>query len=179
MQVAATFLAITGACFVSLVFVRAILHKLAGYGQFVGIVRDYRLLPAGLEVSIAPLLLVLEALVVVGLVLPATRAAAALLAGGLLLGYAAAIGLNLARGRTSIDCGCGGGGQGITTLHLLRNSALALCALPAMLWPGAALPGSGFVAVVACVIALWLTFLAFDQLLGNHAHARASAFSRL
>jgi hypothetical protein len=179
MQVPGAFMAIAGSCFLALVFLRAILHKIGGYGEFVGIVRDYRLLPARLEVVAAPLLLACECLVVAGLVLPQTRAGAAALAAGLLLAYALAIGLNLLRGRTTIDCGCGGGGQGISGLHLVRNALLSLFTLPAMLWPAAALSPAGFAAAAASVTVLWLTFLAFDQLLGNHTHARQTAFSRL
>ena len=110
--------------FLSLVFLRALLHKLGGYAEFVGNLRDYRVVPETLApAAAAGLLVAAETLAAVGLLVPATRSAAAVLAAALLLLYAAAIALNLLRGRTSIDCGCGGSGQGISRLHVLRNLA--------------------------------------------------------
>jgi len=70
-----------------------------------------------------------------GLLLPtATRTWGALLAVGLLLLITAAVGLNVLRGRTHIDCGCGWGpevplGGGL----LLRNLVLAAAALLVLL----------------------------------------------
>lgn len=180
MQSSAAFLSITGSCFLALVFVRALLHKASGYEEFAANVRNYRVVPDSLAGAVAPLLMALEALVVGGLVLPQTRAMAAMLAVLLLAAYALAIAVNLARGRTSIDCGCGGGGQGISPLHLLRNALVALFALPAIAWPAATGVGASvFAATAGCVLVLWLTFLVFDQLLGNFTHAGATTFSKL
>src|SRR5262245_3987768 len=101
------------ACFLSLVFLRGLLHKLGRHAELTGIIRDYRLMPHRL-VSLVPLVAAAvaasEACAAVGLMLPQTRSVAALFACGLLLFYAAAIGINLLRGRTSINCGCGGAG---------------------------------------------------------------------
>ena len=121
-----------------------------------------------------------EACVVFGLMLPQTRAGAALLAGCLLLIYASAIAINLLRGRENMNCGCGGSGQTISWLHVVRNILLALFAVPAM---AAASPGpTGFevwAVAAACALTLWFTFLAFDQLLGNRTHAVATRHSYL
>lgn len=166
--------------FLSLVFLRALLHKLGDYTGFVDTLRNYRVLPAPALPLVAPIVVAAEALAAAGLILPATRAPAAGLAAGLLLVYAAAIASNLARGRNSIDCGCGGGGQGISRLHVARNALLAMFALPAMLIHSP--PPSGFgtsLAAAGCVLVLWVTFAAFDQLLGNRTHAIASTYSSL
>ena len=88
------------------------------------------MLPEPLVPIVAPAALALECLAVAGLVLPQTRVPAAILAAALLVGYAAAMAWNLARGRTTIDCGCGGGGHGISPLHVLRNGLLAVFAVP-------------------------------------------------
>src|SRR5512144_2319056 len=120
------------ACFLSLVFLRALLHKLGHHAELTGIIREYRLMPQRLAPLAAAAIIASEACAAIGLMLPRTRAAAALLACGLLIIYTAAIGINLLRGRTSINCGCGGAGQGISRLHLLRNVLLAVSALPAM-----------------------------------------------
>jgi hypothetical protein len=180
MAVQGAYMSMISACFLGLVFLRAILHKAGSYVEYVGQVRDYRILPEVLVPTMAAILLVLECAAVAGLILPQTRGIAAGLASGLLLGYAAAIGVNLLRGRNTIDCGCGGGGQGISALHLLRNAVLAVFAVPVMANPAVASAGAGaFMAASGCVLVLWLTYLVFDQLLGNYTHATASAYSKL
>lgn len=166
------------ACFLSLVFLRALLHKLAHHAELTGIVREYRLLPHHLVPLASAVVVAGDACAAVGLILPQTRAAAALLACSLLLCYAAAIGINLLRGRTSIDCGCGGAGRGISGLHAMRNVVLALCAMPAMTAASRGPTGFEALAVTAgCVSAVWFIFLAFDQLLGNRTHAISTEYS--
>ncbi len=104
-------------------------HKLRDLPRFRATLADYRLLPhaivpaaaglvAGVELAIAAALLVLPR--------PALVAAAALLAV-----YAVAIGINLARGRRHIDCGCAGPAarQTISGRLVARNVLLATSAL--------------------------------------------------
>jgi len=166
------------AWFLSLVFLRALFHKLGRHAEFTGILREYRLLPKRLVPLAAIAVVASEACAAAGLMLPQSRAAAALLACGLLLFYTAAIGINLLRGRMSIHCGCGGAGQGISRLHVIRNVLLALCALPAMAAANHGPTGFEISAVTAgCVLAVWFIFLAFDQLLGNRTHALATEYS--
>lgn len=173
-------LATIAAGFLGLVFLRALLHKVGDYTGFVDTLRNYRMLPEAALPLVAPVVVATEAVAAAGLVMPSTRAAAAGLAAVQLLVYALAIAVNLARGRTSIDCGCGGGGQGISPLHVVRNGLLAMFALPAMLIHSP--PPSGFgvsLAAAGCVFVLWVTFVAFDQLLGNRTHAVATTYSSL
>lgn len=108
------------------VFGGAVLHKLREPRRFKAILRDYAVLPDALAPAAATLAAALELLVVIGLPFPGTRAAAGLVAAALLAVYSAAIGLNLARGRTEIDCGCswGGAGQPISASLILRNAGL-------------------------------------------------------
>lgn len=175
---AAPVLASLAAGFLCLVFVRALLHKLGGFAEFVGTVRDYRLVPWPRAVALA--LTALELGIVVGLLLPGSRQAAAVAGAALLAVYALAIGLNLRRGRTSIDCGCGGPGQGISPLHVARNAALIALAAPVALIGSPPLPDLAAAIVVAgCMLLLWMLFLAFEQLLGNRLHAVASTYSAL
>jgi hypothetical protein len=176
--VAASVLAALSTSFLCLVFVRALLHKLSGFAEFVGTVRDYRLVPWPQAAAAA--LTVAEAAIVIGLLWPATRQIAAVAGAALLAGYALAIGINLRRGRTTIDCGCGGPGQGISPLHVARNAALIGFAVPVALIGDPTLPHVAASLVVAgAAILLWMTFLAFEQLLGNRLHAAASTYSAL
>lgn len=164
--------------FLCLVFARALLHKLGGFTEFVGTVANYRLVPWPRAVAMA--LAGAELAIVVGLLLPASRQAAAAAGAALLAAYAVAIGINLRRGRTSIDCGCGGPGQGISPWHLARNAVLAAFAVPVALLESPPLPELAAAFVVAGgVITLWMTYLAFEQLLGNRMHAAASTYSAL
>ena len=161
-----------------LVFLRALLHKLSSFDSFVGVVRDYRLVSRPRLFALA--LITVEALTLVGLVWPRTRESAAMLAMSLLALYVVAIAVNLKRGRTTIDCGCGGGGQGISGLHIVRNVMLIGLAAPVLWFDSLVQVQLGTsLANVSCVLVLWLTFLAFDQLLDNRMHAVASAHSTL
>jgi hypothetical protein len=139
-------------------FAASAAHKLVAREHWSAIVRQYRLLPGILAAPVALLLPLAEALAAAALLWPRARAAGALGAATLLLVYAAALAINLARGRTAIDCGCFGRQrrQGIAPWMVGRNLVLAAMAL-ALLLPtdgralGAAEPGLalGFVATLA------------------------------
>jgi hypothetical protein len=167
------------ACLLSLVLVRALLHKLGRQAELTGTIRNYRLVPDGLVPLTAVAVVVCEASAALGLMLPQSRAPAAVLACALLLVYATAMAINLLRGRSSIDCGCGGAAQGISYLHVLRNLVLALCAIPSMASGSTRVPTDFELPTVTagCVLALWFMFLGFDQLLGNRTHASATQYS--
>ena len=120
---------------IALLFAGAARHKLRDLLRFEGIVADYRLAPAGWSFGIARGLVALEVGLVVGLLLPWTAAAASLGAGFVLLGYAIAIAVNLARGRSEIECGCGGPGESLHPRLLLRNAVLIGACLVAATTP--------------------------------------------
>lgn len=118
-------------CALAAVFAVAAAHKLRDRRYFDGIVLDYRLLPPRLALCVARLLPGLELAVVAGLIVGWTSAAPA--AAALLLGYAAAITVNLARGRREIDCGCGGPPQRLSGWLVGRNVIMAAAALVLLL----------------------------------------------
>lgn len=116
-----------------LLFASAFRHKLADPLRFQGIVADYRLAPASASFLIARGLIALEIALVAGLLTPWTAREAALVAGLVLSAYAAAIGVNLVRGRREIECGCGGSGERLRPLLLVRNGMLVgVCLVAAM-----------------------------------------------
>lgn len=92
----------------ALVFAGAVRHKLAAPADFAAAVRAYRLVPASAAGAVAALLVVAEAAAAVLLVWPAGVRLGAAVAAALLGLYAAAIAVNLARGRRDLDCGCAG-----------------------------------------------------------------------
>jgi hypothetical protein len=117
-----------------LIFGTAVASKLPTLLEFEGVVGNYRLLPDRLVPLAARLLVALEALTVMLLLVPVTRVWGAAAALGLLVLFAAAMAINIRRGRVEIDCGC------FRTTHrqrlswwlVGRNAALALAA--AALW---------------------------------------------
>ncbi|HMA52551.1 MAG TPA: MauE/DoxX family redox-associated membrane protein [Magnetospirillaceae bacterium] len=91
---------------VGLIFLAAAWGKLRHRLEFQGVVANYKLLPDALVAPFALILPPLEA--VVGALLPTGFFSpwAELTAAGLLAVFAAAMALNIRRGRTDIDCGC-------------------------------------------------------------------------
>lgn len=124
-------LALTAALVLAAVFGAAGPPKLAARDAFAGVLANYRLLPERLVPPVALVLPCLEIAVAVGLLLPATRPLAALGACLLLLLFAAAMAVNLLRGRSDIDCGCAIGRlrERIGWPLVARNLLLAVAAL--------------------------------------------------
>lgn len=140
-------------------FASAALHKLRDVAAFREIVRAYRLAPDA-AVTMAPAIAVAEMIVAVSMLLPSLRTAAGLGAVALLALYSAAIGINLHRGRRTIDCGCGALGtrQPISEWLLVRNAVLMIAAVATLHLPAPRawlwidwLTVAGGVAVLACV----------------------------
>lgn len=118
------------------IFLASGLSKLPNQRRFVFIVLAYKVLPRHLAYLYAAALPWIE--VVVGLMLLvgiATRIGAAF-AGLLLLSFALAVLLNIARGRTGLDCGCFGNRhkQRLDGKVLARNGAMLLLSIDVMVY---------------------------------------------
>lgn len=150
----------------AIVLVTAAVAKLRDRSSFLGTVAAYRLLPDALVTPFATLLPPVELLLGLALCSGLVPAATAFGAAGLLLLFAAAMAINIRRGRASIDCGCtpGKGGQPLHWLLVVRNGviALALC-----LSAGVAAPMDAAVllAAVPAGILLFLLYTIFNSLL--------------
>lgn len=110
----------------ALLFLSAAVGKFRGLTYFRGNLREYALLPDPF-VPIAAVLIPLVELTIAAAAVNAATGARAMIAGGALLGvYAFAIGINLLRGRSDIDCGCTGPAarQTLNGWLVLRNIAL-------------------------------------------------------
>lgn len=144
--------------------------KLADLGAFASAVERYRLLPPALARVVGFVLPFAEALAAALLVVPSTRAGGAALAAALVALVTGAVAFNLLRGRTDIDCGCGGPGQRqrLSWRIVVRNAALlAACALAAA--PVSARPVvwlDAFTATFAAA-ALWFVYAAANELLSD------------
>lgn len=117
---------------VGLVFLTAGIAKLRSHRIFPGVVANYRLLPQALVAPVAACLPYVEFIVGAGLL--AGLSLMTLPAVALLLVFAAAMAVNIARGRAHIDCGCGRSElrQPLSWTLVVRNVALSLLLLPAL-----------------------------------------------
>ena len=118
----------------SVIFLTGAWQKLRDLALFQANIENYRLLPDGLAWPAALLLPLWELAAGVLVLFDAMRIAGAVLAIGLLSVVTTAVIINLLRGRTEIDCGCGslGGHVGDQTLSwslAIRNSLLAFAAV--------------------------------------------------
>ena len=158
--------------FVALLMLRAALHKAADAGRFEGVLADYGLAP---DWALRPLRAVLPALelaAAAALLFAPFRVLGAALAGALLLAYAGVMATALARGRTEIDCGCGGPALPLGWSLVGRNIVLAAAIAPAGLgfgdWRSLGEAGAGW-GVALIGLACWS---AGEQLAANHHRMR-------
>lgn len=166
--VIALLIALAGA----LLFGSAAFHKLRALSVFVGTFTEYRILPLALVPPTAYVVVAIEGVLSIGLVWSATRVASAIAGAVLLLIYAAAIGVNLLRGRRDIDCGCTLQHRPIGAWMIVRNVLLAALLL------SLALPVSGrplglpdLAMVAAALLVITLLYASADLLLGR-THSR-------
>lgn len=150
-------------------FLNAAYHKLSDRLRFQAQLAEYQLVPAALVPTGTLLLASIETAVGISLLIPVSWALSAPLAAGLLVTYAGAISINLLRGRTHIDCGCGDAPQLLSGWLVLRNLILtggALALLPVTLGENEA-PWFSYLAAIALGGLLALTYSAMTQLLEN------------
>jgi hypothetical protein len=97
---------VAASLFLGLVLACAAVAKLLHWTAFRGVVGSYRLLPEWLVVPFASILPPVEFALGVSVALRVAMPWAGFFAAALLLLFAIAMAVNLARGRTYIDCGC-------------------------------------------------------------------------
>lgn len=158
-------LSVAGRTCVGLVFLLAATQKSQHWKILSGVIANYRLLPRWMVWPAAALLPPVEMGVAILLLsaqlLPWAEAGAV----ALLLLFAAAMAINLARGRADIDCGCGQSflKQTLSWSLVARNAALA-----AMLLPSFAVPGPSTMPAiltgVATGLAFFLLYLLFNTI---------------
>src|SRR5690606_18541931 len=90
----------------AIVFGGAAISKIQNADEFHGVVRNFRLLPARVDGAFAFALPWVELAIAASLLTGIGSHVAGALAGALLIVFAVAIAINIARGRTEIDCGC-------------------------------------------------------------------------
>jgi uncharacterized membrane protein len=162
--------ALTAALVLAAIFAATGIAKLWAIEAFAAVIENYRILPGALVPAVARILPLVELAGAIGLVLPTTRTLGAAVAAVLLVVFAAAIALNLHRGRRDIDCGCFIGllRQKLSWPLVARNLVLASMAL-ALAAGTISARGLGVVdalTVAAGASALLLLYAAFGRLFG-------------
>ena len=151
-------------------------RKVRGLEDFRAVLADYRLVPARTTKPAAVAVSLVEGgLAGLWLVAPWRVDAAIIASVGtalLMAAYGGAITVNLLRGRSWIDCGCGGGEQ-LSWILVVRNLVLTGFALLPLAITDAALPRWQDLAVSAPVFAIAaLLYLTTRTLLENAAAMR-------
>ena len=111
---------------IGLVLIAGVLDKLRDWPAFRAAVANYRVLPSRFVALAAIGLPLAEAAAGAALLVDASRIVGAWLGAGVIGVATAGIAVNVARGRTDIDCGCGGveGRQRLSWLLVARNLVL-------------------------------------------------------
>jgi len=153
-------ISLTIALLLAALFAASAAHQLHAWGEWPGIVRNYRLMPEALVPAVAAAVPLLETLTAAALLWPRTRAVGAIGTAVLLTLFALALGINIRRGRTHIDCGCLGSRlrTGLSSWMVLRNLVLAALSL-ALLVPAVPRTLSVLEIAVALINVLTLAIL--------------------
>lgn len=147
----------------ALVFGAASVSKLRSPVRFQGELEDYRLLSSSAVPVVGWLIPIAELAVAAGLLVPATRSAAALAAGCMLAAFTYAIVVNLRRGRRDISCACFGSSRRELDWSLVVRNAILLAACLAVVFaspsneitvPGAVVVVEGGVLTLLAVAAM-------------------------
>lgn len=156
--------------FLSILFLRTAWHKLYHNLRFRAELKAYQLLPDALVPATA-LLLGLAEISCALLLLDASSVSGLVLAFGLLTIYSMAMGINLARGRRDIDCGCSTGFSVRKTLDgwlVIRNLILILLALTCLLITATRDMGfTDYIQTIIIALTLSLVLESFEQALAN------------
>lgn len=160
----------------ALLLLHAAGHKLSAPARFVAALEQYRIVGGRVVPAAAALLVAAELATGVALLVPGAGPAPALAAALLLSTYAAAIALNLMRGRRDIECGCAGpaGRRPLSAALVARNGLLVLIAgLAALPSSGRALSWLDGFTVAACLAAAALLYASADLALANQPRLAA------
>ena len=167
-------LALAAAWTLAGIFLFAAAHKARNYLAFRGILSQYKLLPEALVGIVAAAIVVAEIAAALLLLAPTDLlpgVPAAALAALLLCVYTGAIAVNLVRGRTAIDCGCGGEPTPLSGWLLARNGLLLGLAFTAGTGATPEWAPSLLLLAAAPTAFLWSAYAIGNQLLANRHRA--------
>lgn len=159
----------------AVLFIGSAWHKLSSPRRFEAVLRDYRMIPGLLSRPVSLLVPGLELTLGLCWLSAFMPRITALASAALLALYALAIGINLVRGRTYIDCGCGfgtvsGKEQPLSTGFVVRNILLAgLAGLTLVPVAQRNLGGMDHVVIFAGLLTACLLYAGSGQLIRNRS----------
>jgi hypothetical protein len=154
---------------VALLFASAGVQKLRDLRRFDEIFSAYGLMPLVARLRLSWAVPILEMGVAAGLLIDVCRRYAVAVGIVLLSGYAAAIAVNLRRGRRDLACGCGGPDERrpIAAWMVWRNILIAFALAGALApWADRSLSLTDAVTIAFGLLTIALVYLCIDQLLG-------------
>ncbi|HEX3755400.1 MAG TPA: MauE/DoxX family redox-associated membrane protein [Rhizomicrobium sp.] len=156
---------VAGRTAVGLVFLLAAVQKAGHWRILPGVIANYRLLPRWATWPAAALLPPAEMILAILLLSAQLRPWPALAAMALLALFAAAMAINIRRGRAAIDCGCGETflRQTLSWTLVARNGVLAALLIPSIVMEGP-MTMSLALSGVAAGVSLFLLYLLFNIL---------------
>lgn len=159
----------------SIIFLVGAWQKLKDLVIFTGAVENYRLLPEAMVPLVARSLPLVEMAAGILLLFPETVHLGGALALMLLMTVTGAVVINLGRGHTSIDCGCGGmSSQPLSWALVVRNALLMVLVVLAVQEGGSrALVWADYFTVGGAVLALIGLYVSSNQLMTNAPMALA------
>ncbi|ALO46371.1 MauE/DoxX family redox-associated membrane protein [Pseudohongiella spirulinae] len=113
----------------AILFLLAARHKLSAPLRFKAQLSAYQLVPDNLLSPVTRVLPWIEIVIALSMLFAVSRPFGGIAAALLLSAYAVAMAINLRRGRSAIDCGCGDTPQPLSSWLVLRNLILAFGAL--------------------------------------------------
>lgn len=155
---------------VALLFLGSAYAKVSNFTVFRATLGEYELVPSALVGLAAVVFATVELFIGVAALVTATAVPAMMAAAILLCVYALAIGINLARGRRDIDCGCTGPAtrQLLSGWLLVRNAGLvAFATLGTLDSNGRPLMPADWVVVGLGLAAAVTLYAAVNQLMAN------------
>ena len=169
-------ISIATALFMFWLFAQAGIHKLDPKNDlyFSSLIAEYGLGNEKIASLIAKFVGVFELAIAVAIVIPATRAEAAIVAAGLLFVYMMNMAFQLYQGRRDLDCGCSGpGGELKMSGHLLvRNFVFVLIALLCLSPSNNSAVGLWVLGTLLAIIGIFIN-LSSEQLIGNAQKLKA------
>lgn len=151
-------------------------HKLRDLRRFDEIFAAYGVMPAITKLRLSRLLPFLEIGLAAGMLINVSRPYAGVAVIALMLAYAAAIAINLRRGRRDLACGCGGPDdrRTIAPWMVWRNIVVSAAAVISLFpWSTRPLSPMDGVTIIFGLMTVSLLYLCVDLLLGNVARRTA------
>ncbi|MEY8830127.1 MauE/DoxX family redox-associated membrane protein [Sedimentitalea sp. XS_ASV28] len=173
MEAIAPLASVTITTFLVIVIMRAAWHKLERFLETVGFAQGYGVVPDRWAAPIVRVLTAIEIGIVLALLIPATRMPGAVAAALLFTGYGLLMATALMRGRSEIDCGCGGAPQIVSGYTLLRNAILAGLALIVAVLPAQAIGAVDAAAAIAAALVLAAIYAVVEKLASHLPNIRA------